>query len=253
MLMVDTIYRTNRALLLLVRNSARLLFNDNIKNTIYYSKCVTTHTDSQAVATLFSLVPSALKLSSYAQASFIGISSDSNIRESLIYYVRLQNIENNNKVFYIPHKHRKISSIILDKIGINYNYSDEYTKEPFTKEIIEDFNKSKEYATFVVNEIGEDIFIKLKKLNKQALRNGCKTATCEISIEQPLVKEFDSKMMDLGYMFCGLEPTSNLQWRAIYTNLFYQDFNIEDVKLHDKLALDLREYIINLYETIKNK
>ena len=95
--------------------------------------------------------------------------------------------------------------------------------------------------------------IKLKKLNKQALRNGCKTATCEISIEQPLVKDFDSKMMDLGYMFCGLEPTSNLQWRAIYTNLFYQDFNIEDVKLHDKLALDLREYIINLYETIKNK
>lgn len=248
MSMVDPIYRLNKTLLLLMKKSRRLYLGEEFKETSLYTKCITTHVLSQRAATLSGFLPTALKISIYPRASFIGIDSHGDKRESLVYLAALKGEQRDT--LYIPKPHRAMCDKMFQKLESNYSYSDVTTERAECESIELTSARKTGYISIIVKGIGEDFYERLPKLYRDAMKMGAITLACEVSVLEPLPADFDQRMMNAGYFFSGLIPSADGSWRMLYINLLYQEFDFNDINLSDPLAIELKEYVELLYKKI---
>lgn len=248
MFMVDPIYRLNRTLLLLMKRSLKLYFGEEFKDTSFYTKCITTHVLSQRAAVMSGFVPTALKISIYPRASFIGIDVKRKKRESLVYYAMSKGTQ--DAILYIPKPHRDMCNKMFQRLKSNHSYSDMVTKRIECESIELTSDRKTGYVSIGVKGIGQDFFKQMPRLYRNAMRMGAVTLACEVSLLEPLPADFDQRMMSLGYIFSGLVPSVDGIWNMLYINLLYQEFDFNDINLSDPLAIELKEYIELLYKKI---
>ncbi|MFI3314685.1 MAG: hypothetical protein R3Y04_03365, partial [Rikenellaceae bacterium] len=197
MFMVDPIYRLNRTLLLLMKKSKVLYYGDEFKETSLYNKCITTHVLSQRAAAMSKFVPTALKISIYPRASFIGINADGDKRESLVYSASIKG--EHSATLYIPKTHRNMCCKMFERLMLNYSFSDMVTERNECESVELISVRKTGYVSIVVKGIGHDFYERLPRLYRDAMRMGAITLACEVSVLEPLPADFDQIMMSAGY------------------------------------------------------
>lgn len=249
MFMVDPIYRKNITLLILIKQGKKLFLGKEFEATTFYNKCITTHIISQRSAKMTGFIPTALKLSVYPRASFIGIGGGDKKRESLIYSV----IPHSSSIetIYLPREHREMADRIFSTMKIECSYGEMSCQREECEDAVVNSAPKSGYFTIEIKGVGEDLGSRLSQLTGRAMRDGAVTIACEISAMEPLPSDFEEIMRDHGMIFCGFTPSSEGGWRLLYISLQYQTFDFNDVNLFDPLALELKSYIEDSYHKLE--
>ena len=247
--MIDPRYRSTAGLMLLVKESKRFFGGDTFKNTILYTKTVSTHTSTQQLMKLFKFVPMGLRLSVYSQARFIGISEERSYRESLVFAVLTTSVVDREIKLYMPSEHKEIITKLFANTGILVMLLSEELPAVFSQHtsMISMPNEKTLVMEIQINEIGVDFKTVLKKETFTIQQNGFLTCNLIIPVDKPLPTGIDQILKDRKYFFAGLQLNKENKWFLLYTNLFHQKFQFSNVKLFDPIAQRLCNYIEEQY------
>lgn len=109
-------------------------------------------------------------------------------------------------------------------------------------------NPGRQYASFSIERFGMDFQRTIRKETVHVRKNGVVTASLSFPVGKPLPEGIDRILMNEGYFFCGIKPLPTGEWEVKYGNLFYQSFDFDRIQLFSDDAIELRDYIKNLYD-----
>jgi hypothetical protein len=245
MAMVDPLYRRSRAFLLLKRMTIDDL-KQKFPGIIIYIKAVTSHKSSQAFMTGFTICM--LELSIYNHASFVGMNSKFNPRESLVYAFGSFSEIAEQLPIYVPFEHQGIISSIFEGSGfsmvVEKNSGVIQNKES-------DFeiktNEENQNSRLIFSSIGSDFGDLLRKHTRLLQQDGFITIYVVIPTHENQPGDLDRTFFNNGYFFSGIKPNAKGKWDLIYTNLLHQKFNFDDIHLFSPKAVELCNYMKTLY------
>ncbi len=247
--MVDPGYRKSKVFMSLVLNTYRTV-RQEYPGLLGYAKCVTSHKRSQAFVASFT--PCYLELSVYHHASFVGITEDVNLRESLLYAVSMMGKPENKPLIYVPVEHVSLLQSIFEKAKIPVLLSSDIAILDEQATIIRsEVNPGRQYASFSIEHFGMDFQRTIRKETVHVRKNGVVTASLSFPVGKPLPEGIDRILMEEGYFFCGIKPLPTGEWEVKYGNLFYQSFDFDRIQLFSDDAIELRDYIKNLYDKMQ--
>jgi hypothetical protein len=245
MAMIDPQYRRSRAFILLKKATF-----DEIKlkfpNLIIFVKTVTSHKASQAFMTGFTI--SMLELSVADYASFVGMNTKTNARESAVYGFMTFAEQKFSSLIYVPTEHVDIiGSLLHDScfpVTLERNTGD-FDEEPSVIETVR--NNSHHHAFLNFLKLGTDFATQVRKQTRLLQQEDMVTLYVSIptNVNQP--KVLDRVLMENGYFFSGLQPNPDGNWNLYYTNLLTQKFNFDDLQLFSPKAVELCNYMKALY------
>lgn len=242
--MIDPKHRTGPGIMLLARQCKRLIQEEAFKNTLFYSRTVTSHTYSQQLNKLYKFAPLGLRLSVYEHAKFVGIATEQEYRESLLFGVLTSNLKGRELRLCVPPEHRQMVIDLFANTGIVAEISAEAVlavTSQFT-DITRTGNEKKKVMEMQVNEIGSDFEAVLKKETFAIQQDGFVTCLLTIPADKALPAEIGKVLKDNKYFFSGLHINRENQWFLMYTNLYHQRFQFGNVKLYDLIAQELLRY-----------
>jgi hypothetical protein len=249
MAMVDPQYRKSRAFLLLKRS-----MTDNVKLKFsdlgLFVKAVTSHKSSQAFLSGFSLC--LLEVSVYNHASFVGMNSGHNPRESLIYGFANHTGNSKRMEVYVPAEHREVISAIFAETGLLVSVENN-TGKPLADGSVftTTTNPETQLARLNFSGAGMDLASILRKQTRTLQQDKMITIQALFPTNENQPSDLDSILMGNGYFFCGVKPGPAGDWHLVYTNLLYQKFDFENIHLFSPKAVDLCQYLESLYEQIQ--
>lgn len=247
--MVDPRYRASAAIMLLARHSIRFFRGDMFKNTLLYGIAVTTHIYSQQLMKLYKFAPLGLRLSLFEHANFIGIATEQNYRESLLFGILTSNLAGREIRLYVPPKHKEMVNALFANTGITAEVLDEElpsaTCALTSMTSVE--NEKIKVIDVQVNEIGSDFMTVLKKKTFAMQQDGFLTCLLTVPADKPLPAEVERVLKANKYFFSGVHISAENRWFLLYTNLFHQRFQFGNVKLHDLIAQELLHYVEKEY------
>ena len=248
--MIDPQYRAGMGMLLLVKESKKLLGRSSYKDTTFYAKTVTTHTYSQQLMSALKFAPLGLRLSVYNHAKFIGIDEQQSHRESLVFAVHTTNLEDRIAILQVPAAHKEIISEIVDSTGMAATITCTTASPEAATVLTVSLNEKAQFAEITISQIGQDFSAVLKKETFTLQQNGYLTCLLNIPAAKPLPAGLDDQLKENKFFFSGLQLDKQGNWLLMYTNLFHQRFQFANVKLFAPLALTLRDYIEKQYLSI---
>ncbi len=247
--MIDPGHRSGPGIMLLARQCKRLIGEEAFKNTLFYSKTVTSHTYSQQLNKLYKFAPLGLRLSVYEHARFVGIATEQEYRESLLFGILTSNMKGRELQLYVPPEHQRMVTELFANTGIAAEISAEELPDAacvYTN-ITRTGNEKKKVMEIQVNEIGSDFAAVLKKETFAIQQDGYVTCLLAIPADKALPAEIGKVLKENKYFFSGLHISTENRWFLLYTNLYHQRFQFANVKLYDLIAQELLRYIEKEY------
>jgi len=248
-LMTDPHYRTTVAVTLLVKKLLQLLRDNTFKNTLFYAKLVTTHTNSQRLMNVCKFAPVGLQLSLFDGVRFLGINENISQRESCVFAVLTTRFVGSNLTVYGPPEHQQIIDKLLTNTGISITWPSEEvaaTLPPCTR-ITNTPTSEILLMETQVNEFGLDFTAILKKETLAMQQNRFLTCILTFPLDKPLPSGIDQILKDNKYFFSGLQLQKDGKWYLMYTNLFHQRFQFASMELHDPITRELCNYMEKQY------
>ena len=247
--MIDPRYRAGAGMLLLVKESKRLLAKDSFQDTVFYARTVTTHTQSQKLLAAMKFFPLGLRLSVYDHAKFIGIDEQQGHRESLIFAVLVSKLNGKTVKINAPAVHQEMIREIMLNSRIEAAICCD-TAEPAAPAVTQlqiIHNEKAQFAEVNVEQLGYDFADILKQETFALQQDGYLTCLINIPADCALPVALEKVLQDNKYFFSGLQLDKQGGWKLMYTNLFHQRFQFANVRLYDPQALKLRDYIEQQY------
>ena len=247
--MVQPEYRRTLAILHLIKDVNEYLKSDsNPGIDLVESNLVTAHIGSQRLCKSLNFTPTALKVSVHERAEFINIKDISSERESLLYSVLIFK-KPEHFVIHCPPEHHELISVLLDSGGFEYDLhssSDnhiEIDKSKFLVHVIEETG----FANITVLKFGKDFYSELKKTMYRLSLKGIMTVSLGISLDAPMPANIDSDLISMDFFFSGVVPVTLNRWQCHYTHLNNHQIDFDKIKVYQKLAKRLKEYVKNCY------
>jgi hypothetical protein len=245
MAMVDPAYRRSRAFFSLTRAMKDEVLQTN-PELVLYIKAVTSHKSSQAFMVNFS--PCLLQVSVYKHASFIGIQGDVNPRESLIFGYKSIPLKPSAQMVHIPAEHHAIIQAILGDGRILYALNINIGGFPGEKSQMEMQNDPAAGHAFLhFSTLGNDFGKVLRQQTKALQKDGAITIYAIIPTHENMGSDVDRLLFQNGYFFSGIKPNQDGGWDLFYANLLHQKFNFDNIHLFNPKAVDLCNYVKELY------
>ncbi len=152
-------------------------------------------------------------------------------------------------LIYAPVEHLPLLQSIFDKAKIPVDLTTDIATLDEQATIIRcEVNPGRQYASFFIERFGSDFQRTIRRETIHVRKNGVVTASLSLPIGKPLPEGIDTILMEEGYFFCGIKPLSSGEWEVRYSNLFYQSFDFDRIQLFSDDAIELRDYIKNLYD-----
>lgn len=250
MLMSMPEYRMNRALLRLTRMQLDYIKEGDSGIRVLYSKLVTAHTRSQRLLKAYDFFPTALKLSVHDQAEFVGLDTEEESRESLLYALTAPNGFDAATV-YVPQRHTEITKTLLSAVDVFTVLNETAAVEKETSSIVVEKHEEERYAIVTVEEMGKDWLRQIRKHLHQLDNDGMITAHIHIPADAPLPANLDEKLFDMELFYSGVILKTMQRWELVYTVLQGQHFDFDAVNLYEENAVMLREYMREEYLRVK--
>jgi len=245
MAMIDPQYRRSRAFILLKKatfDEIKLKFPD----LIIFVKTVTSHKASQAFMSGFTI--SMLELSLINNASFVGMNTKTNRRESAVYGFMTFSDQKFASRIFVPSEHVEIiSSLLHDScfpVSIEKNSGD-FEAETSVYETIKSLDNNHAFLNF--NKLGTDFATQLRRQTRLLQQEEMVTLYVSIPTQKNQPKMLDKLLMENGYFFSGLQPNPDGNWNLYYTNLLTQKFSFDDLQLFSPKSVELSNYMKALY------
>ncbi len=252
MLMSRPEYRMNRALLRLTRMQYDFVTEGKEGLRVLYSKLVTSHTRSQRLLAAYRFTPTALKLSVHDQAEFVGLETDEEHRESLLYALTAPNGFAPATLF-VPQNHLEITQTLLAPLK-SITLSTQ-SRAPQTAQTAIDVKSDEEerYASVTIKTFGQDWAKTLRQTLHRLDTQGVITVHLHLPAHAPLPENLDEILFDLELLYSGAVIKTLEKWELVYTLLQGQRFDFEAMQLHEPNAKALRDYIQTQYRRLKEE
>ncbi len=245
MAMVDPRFRGGNILMAMKRTTAEELVKDHL-DILIYAKTVTSHKASQAFVARY--IPGLINLSVYHHASFIGISGESNSRESLIYFLTRISPAVETQIINIPAEHYDIVKTIFSDLGIPADLITNNQVQAEDESRFEiNMDTEKQHASILLTIPGRDLVKSIRQETRKLQQEGIITIDFLVNTTQNQDAALDSILLQNGYFFCGLKPTPSGSWIMVYTNLLHQKFDFVNLQIFSPKAKSLCEYVQSQY------
>jgi len=250
MLMSRPKYRLNRALLRVTRMQLDYIKQGESGLRVLYSKLVTAHTKSQRLLMAYKFIPTALKLSIHDQAEFVGLDTQEESRESLLYALISPN-GFEPVTLYVPKKHHEITERLLSPMEvITLSNKTDTPKSELSTLSYETFEEDR-YATLTIEVLGKEWLKQLRHYLHRFDSDGMITVHVHIPADQPLPEGLDQALLDLELFYSGVIIKTMQRWELVYTLLQGQHFDFDKVDLAEENAISLRDYMCKQYRLLK--
>ena len=250
MLMSRPKYRLNRALLRVTRMQLDYIQQGKSGLRVLFSKLVTAHTKSQRLLMAYKFIPTALKLSIHDQAEFVGLDTQEESRESLLYALIAPN-GFEPATLYVPEVHREITEKLLSPLEVITLSTETAVPKIEQSSFTEVKFEEDRYATLTVEEMGKDWLKEIRKHLHTFDNDGIITVHVHIPADAPLPEEMDKSLFDLELFYSGVVIKTMQRWELVYTLLQGQHFDFDGVDLAEERAIELREYMRAQYSALK--
>ncbi len=250
--MVQPEYRRTLAILQLIKDVNEYLKSDsNPGIDLVESNLVTAHIGSQRLCKSLNFTPTALKVSVHERAEFINIKDISSERESLLYSVLIFK-KPERFAIHCPFEHHELVSELLDSADFEYDLhssSNNHIEMDKSKFLVHEIEETG-FANVTFVQIGKDFYSELKKTMYRLSLKGFMTVSLGISLDVPLPTNMDSELMALNFFFSGVIPVTLSKWQCLYTHLNNHQIDFDKIKVYQKLAKKLKEYVNNCYKKV---
>ena len=236
-------FRKTSGILRLVKKQHNYPYEDDMGAKIVESNLITTHTGSQRITRSFKFKPMALKLSVHDCANFMDISENRRQRETLLYSIWAPHGLEPTTIF-IPETHSDIINKLVTNAELPIDIKTETSEHLAEKGSFNIEKKQNEgLATLMVEVIGSEWKVNLKKFTRDLNVDGFKTLHLKVPISAPLPKNVDRDLKSLGFFFSGIIPRTPKNWLMLYTYLNNQNLDFSSIALCDETAIFLKNYI----------
>jgi hypothetical protein len=198
----------------------------------------------------YKFIPTALKLSIHDQAEFVGLDTQEEIRESLLYALIAPN-GFEPATLYVPKVHREITEKLLAPIEVIALSTETAAPEKAQSTFTESTHEEERYATLTVEEMGKEWLQEIRKKLHKFDNDGIITVHVHIPADAPLPEDLDSALFDLELFYSGVVIKTMQRWELVYTLLQGQHFDFDGVELAEERAIELREYMRAQYSALK--
>ena len=245
-------YRKNRALLKVARMQSDFLNKGSSGLRVAFSNLVTGHVKSQRLVTAFGYNPTAIKLSVHDRVKFVGMDTNSNERESLLYCLHIPDGAK-PAIIHIPKEHLKITDSLISSFNnLTLSIAADSIEKEHSKFAVDRF-ESERYAVVIIEQIGRDWVDILRLKIRELIDSSFITIHVHFPSDKPLPSDFEKIIQKFKLFYSGIIIKTLDKWELVYTLLQGQNFNFDGVMLSDKKAIMLRDYMKSQYNKLKDK
>lgn len=247
-LMVRRAYRKTRAIMHMIRETARYIDENPIEAEVYYGTMVTEHVASQKAGAKVGLHPVALLLAVGAAVDYRGMNIGDGARESFTICSRLTK-PCELKTIYLPEMHQAIMRPLLDKIGCNaaFHWGAPIRLSEKTEYSMVEF-ASEGTANITIATLSSDWQNILRKLLFSFHARKYRTVVFFVPAWKQPPADIDERMQQLNAVFTGIKPVSANKYYLVYCALT-DTMDFDRLKLADPQIDALKEHVRQLYDT----
>ncbi|WP_022669705.1 ATP-binding protein [Hippea alviniae] len=216
--------------------------SDRIK--VAEAELVTGHTSSQKIASIYGFLPFALFVSYYDQNEFIGINIPKNRQRETILYALRPSKEPIKSTIFSPKEHEQFLKEIYSGDMFDVSVKTEATNDLEEKTLYSTIKRrDMSLGTIIIKTMGKDWFDIIKSVSKEIKFDGFKTIFVRILADKPLPENLEEYMNSLGFFLSGTILGPIDKWSLLYIQPINQKIDWDEIKLYDKRAVKLKEYV----------
>ncbi len=211
-----------------------------------FGEAVTVHTVSQRVNAKYGFKSTALVLGIFPPAKYKGFEHKQQRISVVIDFLPL--VERKNVEVYLPKEYSKILREIYENLGIevtNLPKKVYQLKDKSTLSLVINYNFN--HAVIVVKSFGKDFIERIKEKTKTLSKKGIKSIYVDLPLERPEIKEFVSKLKEIGFIFSGLMPLFHREKDYLRMQKVFDDYDFKEIQVFSEMAKKIKKKVQKEY------